>query len=333
VRRPLERLKKATEMQKVQGEIGFRLQVVQLPGSETLVHSNTISAVLSTVANKYHTADGLARIEDLAAKLLGNLTDTDAKVDRLFEATPPVLKVVRDAQKRFMDCEKAMSSVGKLVLTLLRNPKHRGKIDEMALNTTLKLFNECPQYTQHTMHAMQIVKLIRGTDGLYSFTLDNIGIPAVSRILDVHSDKPEVLLEACDTLPCLIETSEDVESFSRSKGVKRCIDVMHATLSGTSESERSSELRCKCVDVLLCIAAVPEGVGVKELLILDAVNLIVEVLKAGGTIDLDFCKKSAELLELMCKGEPGASNSIEASELKTCIAACTAEVQQAFAGL
>ena len=76
-----------------------------------------------------------------------------------------------------------MSAVSYLLLTFLRNPKHRGKIDEMALNTTLKLFNEFPQYTNHTLYVMKIIALIKQTEGLYSFTLDNIGIPAVARVM------------------------------------------------------------------------------------------------------------------------------------------------------
>merc|ERR1711865_722484 len=85
-----------------------------------------------------------------------------------------------------------MSVVSAMLLTFLRNPKHRGKIDEMVLNTTLKLFNEFPEYTLHTLHVMQIITLIKQTDGLYSFTLDNIGIPAVARVLHCHSTKPLV---------------------------------------------------------------------------------------------------------------------------------------------
>merc|ERR1711865_999778 len=132
-----------------------------------------------------------------------------------------------------------MSVVSAMLLTFLRNPKHRGKIDEMALNTTLKLFNEFPEYTLHTLHVMQIITLIKQTDGLYSFTLDNIGIPAVARVLHCHSTKPLVLYHACDSLCWLIDCAEDVESFTRVKGVALCLELLRSDSSGSSGSSGS----------------------------------------------------------------------------------------------
>merc|ERR1711865_1312934 len=129
-----------------------------------------------------------------------------------------------------------MSVVSAMLLTFLRNPKHRGKIDEMALNTTLKLFNEFPEYTLHTLHVMQIITLIKQTDGLYSFTLDNIGIPAVARVLHCHSTKPLVLYHACDSLCWLIDCAEDVESFTRVKGVALCLELLRSDSSDSSGS-------------------------------------------------------------------------------------------------
>merc|ERR1711907_320130 len=272
------------------GEIGFRLQIVHISGSETLVHSDTVRAVLETLAVEDHSDP--VRVQQLAEELLVDLIDTDEKVYRTFESKPPVLKVLREAQRKSKTCESAMNVVSKMLLTFLQNPKHRGKIDEMALNTTLKLFNEFPEYTMHTLHVMQIITLIKQTDGLYSFTLDNIGIHAVTRALRFHNTKPTIQYHACDSLCWLIDCAEDVESFTRVKGIASCLDVLRRDTEDSESNDTMSDdagkstLRCRCVDVLLSLVRIEQNIGKTELLATNTISTVAAAMRAmnGDTL-------------------------------------------------
>jgi len=271
---------------------------VEIPGSEVLVHSATMEAILAVLAAN----EDDKQMEEDAFALLNVLTDSIGKIDRVFTGEPPILTVVRNAQIKFSHSMNAIPAISALVLLIMQSKKHRDKIQENVLNKTLKLFSEYPDNTKNSMYVLDLIVLIRHTPGLHSFTLDNIGIASVSRAMKYHknSTAEHLLLtsKCCTALVALLEEDEDIENLYRNKGIELGLSALQRpSVDGESDS-RDPQLVSESFAALTRIAHFPTGV--RELLAANAVQTIVEelgrALKTPGPGTAKLCSNAVGVL-------------------------------------